>query len=238
MIKLYKLTITPFQQNCRLLVNEEGDLAIFDPGGDFKILKSLIDTLNIKSFKIFATHSHIDHIGAVADLIEFGVSKFGSEPEFYSSPGESELRKLVKMQCEYFGLPSEQYKNCPEPSSYLVGGESISILNQTVDVLSVPGHSPDHLAFLFKNVSESVIIHDNSYVEEHSISLHSDFIISGDVIFKDSIGRTDLPGGNHEVLMRSIESKILTLADEVIICPGHGPDTNIGREKKFNPFIR
>ena len=139
-------------------------------------------------------------------------------PEKYNIPvtafnSESDMPAMAERSAELYGIP---YKSSPKPTHFLAEGDTIDFGSSQLKVLFVPGHSPDHIVL----VCEA-----------------EDFMIGGDVLFKGSIGRTDLPGGNHHDLIDNIESKIFTLKESIKVFSGHGPETTIGVEKNTNPFF-
>lgn len=127
------------------------------------------------------------------------------------------MRSSISGQAMMFGLSAKDYQDCPEPDQYLQDGDELLVGNFKIKALFTPGHSPGHLSFFIAGERPTVI--------------------SGDSLFKGSIGRTDLPGGNHRLLIKSIENKLLTLPENTIVLPGHGPDTTIFNEKNRNPFL-
>ena len=115
-----------------------------------------------------------------------------------------------------YGIPPGEMQSCPEPDVPIIGGEALSIAGYNFEVLFTPGHSPGHLCF-------------------YNSASHT--LIAGDTLFAGSIGRTDLPGGDHVTLLRSIRQQLLVLPDDTRVLSGHGPDTTIGRERNSNPFL-
>ena len=228
MLKVITIPVTDFIQNSRILVDEESSEAcVIDPGGEVEKIFSVIKELNLNISKLVMTHAHIDHIGGVAPLLRL-FDDSGQKPVLYGHRVEKEMRQSILMQCEMFGVSG--YENAPEPDVYSDDGDLVKIGRYEGKFLFTPGHAPGHLALYFEKLdwksgnSQEVV--------------RSPVLIAGDTIFESSIGRTDLPGGNFETLIDSIKSKILTLPDETAILPGHGPDTNVGREKNQNPFLQ
>lgn len=213
MLSVDTATVTAFAQNSRLIVcTETNQSVLVDPGGEPEVLLELVKKSGSKLEGIWLTHSHVDHCGGVAEILR-------------SSPGlpllghrdEQMFRGNVLKICQMYGLPADGMQNCPEPSQYLLGGERIRVGNLEFEVLFTPGHSPGHLCFLHRP---------------------SGTLLAGDTLFAGSIGRTDLPGGDHELLLQSIESEIMALPDAVKVLSGHGPDTTVGAERRSNPFLR
>ncbi|RME61459.1 MAG: MBL fold metallo-hydrolase, partial [Candidatus Dadabacteria bacterium] len=199
------VVVTSFQQNCRVLWNEKNtaECIVIDPGGEFEKIQSFLKQISPSKIHILLTHSHIDHCGAVADL------KDNYACTLYGHSNEKEFREKVLELAALYGLLGEGFKNCPEPDIYLKGDEELEIIGIKIKVLFTPGHSPGHLAF---------------YLPDEGA------LFGGDTVFKGSIGRTDLPGGNGPLLLQSISEKILTLPQETVILPGHGPDTTVKEE--------
>jgi hydroxyacylglutathione hydrolase len=214
-MQIKTLELTDFQQNVRILFgsndNSQNVAVVIDPGGDSEEVINFLKKNNLELEAIWLTHSHLDHCGGVADLLAF------KNVPLYGSILEAEFRKNVTNIAMMYGLDSGALKNCPEPSNYLEGGEQLSFLNNNFQVIFCPGHSPGHLCFYAKDLG---------------------VLIAGDTIFAGSIGRTDLPGGNHGQLIENIKSKLLGLPSETRVLSGHGPDTTIGHERASNPWLR
>ncbi len=207
-----KLTFNPFQENTYVLYDETGECAIIDPGcyePHEKIeLEDFINTNRLRPVRLLNTHCHIDHV--------FG-NKFVSETYEISLEihrGELPVLEAVPQVSSFYGIPMGDPS--PMPGRFIEEGEIISFGNTKLKALYTPGHSPASLSF---------------YCEA------SKFVIAGDVLFKESIGRTDLPGGDFDTLIRSIRKQLLPLGDEVNVHPGHGLSTTIGYERKYNPFL-
>ncbi len=202
--------VTPFGQNCSIAWSQETRRGVVvDPGGDLDLIRAAIETAGVAIDAILLTHGHIDHAGAAADLKdEIGVAIIG--------PHEADAPLLARLeeQGRQYGL--DGVRNVT-PDRFLRDGETVEIAGVTFDVLHCPGHSPGSVVFA-------------------SSALR--FAFMGDVLFKGSVGRTDLPGGSHETLLRSIRDKILPLGDDVSFLPGHGPGSTIGEERVSNPFLR
>lgn len=212
MLKVHSFTFNAFQENTYIVSDEDGNCAIFDPGmsgpKEEKTLTSYIEDNNLTPIALYNTHCHIDHVLGN----KFIHDTYGLMPNFHE--GELPLLVTVENIAPMYGF---RYDTSPIPQTFLQEGDHILIGKNTLKALLVPGHSPAHLCF---------------YSEAQG------FIIGGDVLFKNSIGRTDLPGGNHEQLVENIKQKIYTLPESTIIYPGHGPFTTVGFEKTTNPFIR
>lgn len=207
-IKLFEFN--PFAENTYVLYDETGQCVIIDPGcADRNEEKELFDFIaeqNLRVVSLLNTHCHIDHV-----LGNWAVKNRYNVKLFVHRLDEVVL-KAVKAYAPNYGFPNYQEA---EIDGFLNEGETVSFGNQSLEILFVPGHAPGHVAF---------------YHSEKKA------LIGGDVLFLNSVGRTDLPGGNHQTLISSIRQKFFTLPDDVVVYPGHGPTTTIGYEKKTNPF--
>ena len=217
-MKIVTIPVTDFEQNARIVICEETKhAAVVDPGGDIEMIVGAVRDEGVTVDAIILTHAHLDHAGGIKELLPWVEELQGVKPKFYAHKEESFLRSGLSGQARMFGLSVNDYQDCPEPDVYLQDGEEVSIGHVRIQALFTPGHSPGHLSFY---------IPDKRPV-----------VISGDALFKGSIGRTDLPGGNHRLLIKSIETKLLTLPESTMVLPGHGPDTTIFNEKNRNPFL-
>lgn len=212
MITLKIFTFNPYQENTYLLVDEQNNCIIIDPGmhsnAEQEEFKNYIISNNLKPVSLLNTHCHIDHVLGNHFVFE----NWGLIPAFH----EGEVPVLVAVQ-NYAPQMGFRYDTSPIPTTFLKDNEIISLGNHSIKAILAPGHSPAHLCF---------------YLEDQSI------LIGGDVLFQNSIGRTDLPGGDHQTLLNSIKNRIYTLPEDTIVYPGHGPSTTIKHEKNSNPFIR
>lgn len=211
MITVELVPVTDFAQNCRIIADTTtGNAVVIDPGGDIPKILSVLDKKGWICTQIWLTHSHLDHCGGVRAL------KAQTNAHLYGHKGEAEMRAHVEDICRYYGVPVGTMTNCPEPDTYIKGGELLTFAGEEFKVLFTPGHSPGHLSFYNQT---------------------GKFVISGDALFAGSIGRTDLPGGDHGTLLTSIREQLLTLPDETRVLSGHGDDTTIGQERRTNPFL-
>lgn len=211
MLKIITIPVTEFGQNARVLIcSETKDAVIVDPGGDGDRIHKVCVDHGVSVKAVWLTHSHLDHCGGVAPLLK----KF--PVPLYAHPDERMFRERLPDIAMMYGLSASEWPACPEPSMRVGGGEEVSVGNNLAKVIHTPGHSPGHVSFYFQ--AESVII-------------------SGDVLFQGSIGRTDLPGGDHKQLLQTIRSEFLPLPDSTRVLSGHGDDTTIGAERKSNPFL-
>ena len=201
--------VTPFQQNATVLWCEETrHAAVVDPGGDLPLILRVIEREGLILEKILVTHGHIDHAGAVADLADqFGLPIEGPQIE------DKFWIDGMPEQSRMFGFPPARSF---EPNRWLQHGEQVTVGNQVLDVIHCPGHTPGHVCF-FHAPSQLAIV--------------------GDVLFQGGIGRTDFPKGDYQTLIRSIKERLLPLGDDVEFVPGHGPMSNFGEERRYNPFV-
>jgi len=232
MITIQSTTVTPFQQNTRVITNNSLGLAsIIDPGGE---IERIIEPLNLATTKvesILLTHSHIDHCAGVVSLLE-ALKKKGQERPILYAGQERELRVSIVTQAKFFGLDPLGYDNCPEPDVYLEQGQKLTVCGISVEARFTPGHSPGHFSFVLPEGEYQIV--------EGSLkkTIKSEVVISGDALFSGSIGRTDFPGSSSAALLNSIRSQLFTLNDAALVLPGHGPMTTIGVEKRSNPFLQ
>lgn len=210
-MELQTFTVGPFSENTYLLIKGEHALLV-DPGfydvREFRSFKSELDDSGAELLAVCLTHAHVDHI--------LGLHKVLKEFEVpvYLNHSDLYLWKNFEQQSKVFGLHSGGFDFIPEPMDEQ---EQFSIGNFIFDVIYTPGHSPDHVSLYFKKEG---------------------LLIAGDVIFYESIGRTDLYKGDFDLLASSIRNKLYKLPDETSVYPGHGPATKIGREKKHNAFVK
>ena len=211
MLEIKSFTFNPYQENTYLIFDDSKEAVVIDPGNyeayENELISKFIDENKLQLKKIILTHCHIDHCLGNKYLNE----KYGAE--LLIPFDESDLYKNVENIATLFGFAN--YSHLDE-NKYLKEKDKIEFGNIKLDVLFLPGHSPGHLAFYYKN--------DN-------------VCFSGDVLFYNSIGRTDLPGGDHDTLINSIKNKLFLLNPNTIIYPGHGQKTILKNEMKDNPFL-
>ncbi len=204
------IPVTAFAQNCSLIWCETtGEGALVDPGGDASRIKQQVAEKGVRLTKILLTHGHLDHVGASAELAAFyHIPVIGPEHE------DAFWLEGLPAQSRMFGLEDCQPLT---PNQWLKDGDTIPLGQVVLQVLHCPGHTPGHVVF-FEPTSE--------------------LLISGDVLFKGGIGRSDFPRGNHSELISSIKNKLLPLGDDVTFIPGHGPLSTLGYERLHNPFLQ
>jgi hydroxyacylglutathione hydrolase len=211
MIKVTTFVFNAFQENTYILQDETSECVIIDPGfgsqGEKTELADFIVSAGLKPVAVLNTHCHIDHILGCAEL-----QKDYNIP-FYIQRMEAELLNSASVYATYFGL---EIKAVPVPDNFLDEGDEYQFGKSSLSVFHVPGHSPGSICFY---------------------SIKDKFVVTGDVLFRGSIGRTDLPGGDYNALIKNIKTKLLILPREVLVFPGHGPTTNIGHESDTNPFL-
>jgi glyoxylase-like metal-dependent hydrolase (beta-lactamase superfamily II) len=211
MVKVKKFVVNPLQENTFLISDETGECVFVDPGFHFQVeheeIKQYISDNSLTPVKIANTHCHFDHIMGV----EFIRNEFNIP--FVAHPDDAFWIEKAIDQGRMFGFEMEPVN---PPDSFFAENEMLKFGNTELEIIHVPGHSPGHVVF---------------YSEKEKV------IIGGDVLFHGSIGRTDLPGGDHQTLISGIKNKLFALPDETKVYCGHGPETTIGFEKETNPFL-
>lgn len=234
MLQIFTIPVTPFAQNARVLYDSTtGAAAIVDPGAEMDRIWGVVDRISPSQLCVVLTHAHIDHAGGTADCLgrARAAKQFTEKPRLYAH-SDGRLRQTISQQAMLYGLPESEYRDAPEPDVVLGDGDAFTLGNVAAQVLWTPGHAPDHLSFYFE-LKEAELHEDGRAYE-----LKAPVLIAGDALFAGSIGRTDLPGGDTRLLLRSIHEKLLTLPEDTVVLPGHGPPTTIGQEKATNPFLQ
>ncbi len=211
MLQIQSFTFGPFQENTYILYNSDKKGMIIDPGcfefEEQQVLSHFIESNGIKLERVLLTHGHLDHILGNHFIYE----RYGLLPEMHKA--DLPFIEFQSLSAQRFALKTEQ---SPIPKVFIEADSKITFYEDSLEVLHTPGHSQGSISFY------------------HAAQ---GFIISGDVLFKQSIGRTDLPGGNYEVLISSIKDLLFKLPKSTIVYSGHGPSTSIGEEMINNPFL-
>jgi hydroxyacylglutathione hydrolase len=211
MLQIKVLTFNPVQENTYVLYNEFNDCLIIDPGcysdEEKEALKAFIDLNRLTPKMLLNTHCHLDHV--------FGNKFIAEEYRLTLKIHEKEaaLLEMAPASGLMFNLPFDNYTG---ELTFLAEGDTVSLGADVLEVIHAPGHSPGSICFYCASQK---------------------FIIGGDVLFQNSIGRTDLPGGSHDDLVRNIKGKLFKLPEDVTVYPGHGPETTLGAEMRSNPYL-
>ncbi len=209
MLKYKIIPVTSLQQNCSLIWCEQTqDAALIDPGGDVELLLKAVDDNNVNLKAIYLTHGHLDHIGAADEL-----RKKRHLPVIGPHKEDEFLFSAIPEQCEIFGFSAIDIFF---PDEWLNEQQTINLGCEQLSVIHTPGHTPGHI--VLKHEAQKLL-----WV--------------GDVIFKHSIGRTDFPRGDFDILISSIKNKLFSLRENYRFVPGHGPESTLAEEKNHNPFL-
>ncbi|WP_137130476.1 MBL fold metallo-hydrolase [Rhizobium sp. FY34] len=205
------IPVTPFQQNCTLLFDTESrEAVVVDPGGDVDTIVAIVQQQGVTVKEIWITHGHIDHAGGADELREkLGVPVIGPHKD------DKPLLDILDTRAAALGFDIPARKLTPD--RWLEEGDVVSLGDHRFEIYHTPGHAPGHVIYVNRDMQFSIL---------------------GDVLFNGSIGRTDLPGGNHQQLLDSIRDKVLPLGDQMSFLCGHGPGSRIGDERRSNPYLR
>ena len=209
-LRYLTLPVTPFAQNCSLVwCDQTLEAAVIDPGGELPRLLAAVAERGLTLQAIWLTHAHIDHAGGAGQLArEQGLPIIGPHP------GDQFWIDGLPQQSRMFGFPPAGHFT---PTRWLADGDTVQIGRCTLHVRHCPGHTPGHVVF-------------------HSPEAQRVFV--GDVLFAGSIGRTDFPQGNHAQLIASIKDRLWPMGDDTVFIPGHGPESTLGEERRFNPYVK
>ncbi|MCA6078996.1 MBL fold metallo-hydrolase [Fulvivirga sedimenti] len=210
MIHVKSFVFNPFMENTYVLSDETGEAVVVDPGCyeeyEQEMLAAYIEQEGLKVIDLINTHGHIDHV-----LGNYFITrKYGVKMRMHEL--DVPVLKAVESYAPSYGF--NEYQPI-EPDSFLNEGDLIRFGNTEMEIMFLPGHAPGHIGLLSRDQK---------------------LLVSGDVLFRESVGRTDLPGGDHNTLLDSIREKLFTLDDEIVVYCGHGPETTLGHEKRYNPF--
>lgn len=204
------IPVTPFQQNCSLLIcTATRKAALIDAGGDIERLLAVAEKHAVVVEKLLVTHGHLDHCSAVADLrdrLQVPVEGPHQDDAFWIDQ--------IPQRCQEYGFPPARSFT---PARWLAHGDEVKVGDLLLNVVHCPGHTPGHVVFVHAPTGIAFV---------------------GDVLFKGSIGRTDFPRGNHADLIQAIKERLFPLGDHIRFVPGHGPMSNFGNERRSNPFVR
>jgi glyoxylase-like metal-dependent hydrolase (beta-lactamase superfamily II) len=201
--------VGPLQCNCTILGDEQaGEAIVIDPGDEVGRIHRRLSDLGLKLKQILVTHAHIDHVGGALKL-----KRLTGAPILFNQD-DLPLIKMMEMQAGWLGVATPE---TAPPDESLTDGLSVGLPSLPAQVIHTPGHTQGSVCLHFAPLK---------------------LLIAGDTLFAGSIGRTDLPGGNYDQIIDSIQFRLLPLPDETKVLPGHGPGTTIGAEKKNNPFLR
>lgn len=208
-LKLAIVPVTPFEQNCSILIcDQTNEAAIVDPGGDLDRILETVKELGVDVKSILITHGHLDHCSGARDLADkLHVPIIGPQKE------ETFWIDQLPEQSIRFGFG---HAKAFEPNRWLEDGDQVSVGKEVFDVYHCPGHTPGHVVFVDQQAKLAVV---------------------GDVLFAGSIGRTDFPRGNHDQLINAIKDKLFPLGDDIAFVPGHGPMSTFGEERLNNPYV-
>jgi hydroxyacylglutathione hydrolase len=203
------LPVGMLQCNCSVFGDEQSrEAMVVDPGDDVEQVLGIVRRHGFTVKAIVITHAHIDHIGGARKLQQ------ATGAPVYMNPKDTELQKMLDMQAQWLGMPPVEQVEIDQPAQ---DGDRLVVGATEIHVMHTPGHTQGSISLWIPSERK---------------------VIAGDTLFRDSIGRTDLPGGDGVQILRSIHEKLLPLPEETVVIPGHGPNTTIGREKRFNYFLQ
>jgi len=202
------IVVGPLGVNCFILGDKQSkEGVVIDAGADCDLVLSAVSRLGLTVKYLINTHGHFDHVGCNRQVKE------ATGAEYLIHEKDVPLLQMAARSARNYGLVVE---DSPLPDRYLTDGMRLEFGRRSIEVLHTPGHTLGGCCLLLRNEG---------------------LVITGDTLFADSVGRTDLPGGSHEQLIQSIREKLLPLDDETVVWPGHGPSSTIGRERRLNPYL-
>ena len=203
------LPVGPLQCNCSIIGDETTrEAMVIDPGDEIEEITEILRKHNLQVKQIVITHAHIDHVGGAMKLRQL------TGAPILLNQNDNALLKMLDVQAAWIGMPTP---GKVEVESTVDEGDALRVGNLSAGVIHTPGHTEGSICLYFQ--AEKLLI-------------------AGDTLFAGSIGRTDLPGGSFEKIMRSLHGRVLALPDETVVIPGHGPSTTIGEEREGNPFLK
>ena len=203
------LPVGMLQCNCSIFGDEQSREAIVvDPGDNIPEIQQILARHGLRVKAIVITHAHIDHIGGAARL------KQATGAPVYMNENDAVLRDQLEMQAAWLGMPTPERTEIDTPARE---GDVLQLGAAQFQILETPGHTQGSISLWIPSENK---------------------LVAGDTLFQESIGRTDLPGGNSRQIVQSIRDKLFTLPEDATVIPGHGGETTIGHEKRFNPFVR
>lgn len=210
MLNYLTVPVTDFAQNCSIVwCDETREAAVIDPGGNLETLLAQVKRLHHNLTQIWLTHAHIDHAGGAGELAQqLNIPIIGPHP------ADQFWINALAQQSQMFGLPPALPFN---PTRWLHDGDTVTVGHCSLNVRHCPGHTPGHVVF-------------------HAPEIRRAFV--GDVLFAGSIGRTDLPQGDHATLISSITQRLWPMGNDTVFIPGHGPESSFGHERQTNPYVR
>lgn len=209
MLRYLTIPVTPFQQNCSIVwCSETLQAAVIDPGGDLDSVQAEVRRQGLTLTQIWLTHAHIDHAGGTAEL----AAKL-QLPIIGPHPADQFLIDGLAAQSRLYGFPPAE---AFAPTRWLSDGDTVTVGHCTLSVRHCPGHTPGHVVFYSAEIGRAFV---------------------GDVLFAGSVGRTDLPQGDHDTLLQIIVGRLWPMGDATVFIPGHGPESTFGRERKTNPYV-
>lgn len=209
-MEIHRIPAWVAETNCYVVASTSGEAMVVDVPPDPETIGQHIASLNLTVVGILLTHGHIDHTGGSGHL----AAATGAVTYVHPADDFLTLHPTEQLRAMFGTTPPGSY-DVPETFEHLEHGQTVRIADMTVDVRHTPGHTPGHCCFL---------------IDDEGV------LFSGDQLFAGSIGRTDLPGGSYEHLVKSMQTEVMTLDDAVTVLPGHGPETTVGRERRTNPF--